>query len=374
VIFERGLRESYIRRRLAMLFLLPVISSCADGTSPDTDVVEPQPSRGVLSVDPPGIEFQAPDDGERGSRQVELRIVNTGSEPLRIGEVETRCGCTVPEDLARNLLPPGESEMLVVSVSPPRFGKRETSLAIITDSGETPRVVVPVVLQGAKLHPPYVESAPSQVRLTGRQPGELVEQEVLVRALESPGPPWVTGLLSSQQSVEAELVEVADEEVLTEEAVRRVYRFVIRSRVPESPLAIITDNLTFATGPAESMKRLPSISITADLTPVIRAVPREVRFRVNDNATFPLERTVLLIPPDDTPWSFSLPEDIPSWLQIVADQPAGDAGGVKRIRVRINEPVSEIVSEETPPHSEFVHVACTHPECDHADMTIVVSR
>lgn len=213
------------------------------------------------------------------------------------------------------------------------------------------------------------------VPLTGRRAGKPVEQEILIRTIEVPGPHWVSGLIAAHGLIEARLVDVAHEETLADEAVRRVYRFAVGAQTPVTPNVVITDVLTIETYPPSSMRRVPEISVTAEFTPAVRAVPHEVWFRLSDNATFPMKRSVLLVATDDAPWSFSFAENLPPWLEISMERPAEEtAPGVKRMLVSVNEQVREIVAGEEMPQRALVRIGCKHPECDEAELAIVVSR
>lgn len=357
------------RRLLLALMLAPGMWSCGSQEALDTGGSAGPNGAGVLVVEPDSLEFAAEDGKGAVPARVDLRLFNTGSGPLHVVDVETHCGCTVPKELERDLLPPGESIVLAVSVKPPAYGKQETSLTIVTDSSQTARINVPVMLRGPKLQPPFVESAPPEVRLAGRRAGEAIEQEVLIRTIESPGPQWVSGLGGSQGFFDAHLVDVAHEEPLADEAVRRVYRFAVRSRTPVTPHAVVTDRLTIETNPPTSMRRVPAIPVTAEFTPAVRAVPHEVRLRIGDDSVFPMKRTVLLVATDDAPWSFALPDDLPDWLEVSADNLGGEsAPGVKRLLVSVDEEARHVVSGETTPQRTMVRLRCTHPQCEDAEL------
>lgn len=221
------------------------LASCEKSADRPADGVKSS-GNGVLAVEPSPLRVSATEKSGLSRLPAVLTLKNTGTDPLSIPHVEAKCGCMTHETFEPLVLQPGTTTELSLKVSVPRYGTRETSVVIDTDSASTPQVVVPVVLQGPELKTPYVQSVPSQLRITAHRAGEPLSDQIVIRSVESPGPQWITGLIAERETLEAEVLELPAEKRLTDQAIRRSYLFKIRSHAPESPEHIKTDVLQMA--------------------------------------------------------------------------------------------------------------------------------
>ena len=107
---------------------------------------------GSLTVTPAVVEVQR---GESDTAHASVVLKNSGSRAIHIGKVETSCHCTSVDAIERMDLAPGQSTTLQLKLQLPSFGKQEASVTIHTDSSISPRIRIPVKMQGAEIHPPY---------------------------------------------------------------------------------------------------------------------------------------------------------------------------------------------------------------------------
>ncbi|MDA3911770.1 MAG: DUF1573 domain-containing protein [Bacteroidales bacterium] len=70
----------------------------------------------------------------------EFIITNTGSQPLVLNNVQSSCGCTIP-DWSKQPIPAGESQSLKVTYDTKRVGTFSKSIKIFSNSPGSPHVV-----------------------------------------------------------------------------------------------------------------------------------------------------------------------------------------------------------------------------------------
>ena len=99
---------------------------------------QPDPNAPVMTVENPTIDYgevmKGEDDGVRY-----FKFKNTGKSPLKLVNVRSSCGCTVPTYPKEEIMPGEEAEIMVkYNMHPGRFSKSIT----ITTNGEPDRVVL----------------------------------------------------------------------------------------------------------------------------------------------------------------------------------------------------------------------------------------
>ncbi|MDR1583788.1 MAG: DUF1573 domain-containing protein [Prevotellaceae bacterium] len=94
----------------------------------------------VIHVDTAEIDFGALSSGTKVTKSVQ--ITNIGQSDLVIEEVVSGCGCT-ETNLTRNVIPPGRSELLYVTMEPSPFGVK-TALLIRTNDPKNQGVFLSV--------------------------------------------------------------------------------------------------------------------------------------------------------------------------------------------------------------------------------------
>ncbi|MBC2593074.1 DUF1573 domain-containing protein [Ruficoccus amylovorans] len=84
----------------------------------------------------------APAEFGQASLQAAYPFKNTGSEPVRIVEVKTSCGCTYAA-ASQQLIPPGESaEIVAFFETEEREGPQTSSITVLTDEKAHPATVL----------------------------------------------------------------------------------------------------------------------------------------------------------------------------------------------------------------------------------------
>ncbi len=129
----------------------------------------------------PRIEITEPvyDFGEifRGTKvHHSFTITNAGDEELTIGEPDPDCGCTTANVTRKSLLP-GESMQIEVGVNSITLeqGELEKSVRIATNDPGEPEAIV--TMKGSVNV--AVNVSPSQIRLGGYKPGELIPEQIV---------------------------------------------------------------------------------------------------------------------------------------------------------------------------------------------------
>jgi len=137
-----------------------------DGAAPaQPRTVAPAPP---LTAQPPvaDLGYLAPNMAGEGA----VQILNTGSVPLTITQVQPSCKCTTPSDLVGKIIEPGKSIELKVKLDgAPAVGPRNSSVKILVD-GFTRPLDVPVraeVTLPVRCVPPYVNAVEGK-NLIGR--------------------------------------------------------------------------------------------------------------------------------------------------------------------------------------------------------------
>lgn len=129
-------------RRLASvltLTLLGVSTAVAQLPPPPAQpaVVVPR-GLGVIEFEETLFDFGDIWDHEKVTHK--YAFTNTGTETLRITDLKSTCGCTVPE-LTKKLYEPGESGIITVIFNPEnRGGNQRKTINVTTNSKTTPRV------------------------------------------------------------------------------------------------------------------------------------------------------------------------------------------------------------------------------------------
>ncbi len=328
---------------------------------------------GALDIRPARLEIQR-DESAQMIPPITLDLSNVGAGPLTILDVETTCGCTLPEPLSASVIAPGQSVTLHIKASVPAHGEKVSRVSVMTDSATTARIDVPVILRGRELTPPYIETAPGQVELTGTTPEQDVEQTFVVSVVEETSRTWLTGLTSDVAGFDLDHVELIKEEPLTQQTVRRWYQFRIHGWLPRIG-EVTSGALRFTTTGESSPKPIPVITLSATVMPAIRVVPRELVFRVGSGNQLPEPRRLLLIPSDDTPFSATISDDLPVWLTVTpVDGSTVQAGkSVMPFEIRISANVLDLLTDQAPLES-VIRFDSTHPDAPGLVATVSVAR
>ncbi len=116
---------------------------------PPPEVARPVGAAGVLKFDEESFAFGDIWDHKKVSH--EFTFTNTGTEPLKITDVKTSCGCTVPS-LSKTEYAPGESGKITVIFNPEnRTGPQHKVVTVTTDSKLTPTVKIAFTAKVSKV-------------------------------------------------------------------------------------------------------------------------------------------------------------------------------------------------------------------------------
>lgn len=116
---------------------------------------------GTLHINPGGIDFG--DVAPKTTFRAELTLINVGGTPITITEVQSSCGCTVPEDLEGAVIAAGTSMPFATTfTSPSEPGPKDSKVLLKFNDGSKPRHAL-ITLHGnvtlsILADPPYVDA------------------------------------------------------------------------------------------------------------------------------------------------------------------------------------------------------------------------
>lgn len=97
-------------------------------TNPTQDA---DPNAAVIKFESKTIDYGIIDKGSDGTR--EFKFTNTGKSPLKIKNVKSTCGCTIPTYPKHEIMP-GESGVINVKYNTNRAGRFSKSVSIYTNT------------------------------------------------------------------------------------------------------------------------------------------------------------------------------------------------------------------------------------------------
>lgn len=285
-------------------------------------VIEPSTLRVELTPETPDI-----------SRAVSVRLRNANRSPIKILEIVTLCGCITAESLSNPVIARGQSVELKLHLQLPHRGLQRTTVSVITDSVETPRVDLPVELVGLEPTPPFVESAPDVFHLRGTGTSGSISRELTIQTFElAQSPPWLLRMKIDRSGIQAPDFVMSEEPTDDRRWVRRKYTTSIQAAVESAASAP-----AFATGylvtSGTSEPESQTVRLVVETVPVLRMVPRTAFVRVPQAETNLIERRIVFHAADNTePWSVSTAGDLPHWLTVaevdLADDDQNDARAI----------------------------------------------
>lgn len=92
---------------------------------------EADPNAPVIKFESQTIDYGIIDKGSDGTR--EFKFTNTGKSPLKIKNVKSTCGCTIPTYPKKEIMP-GESGVVSVKYNTNRAGRFSKSVSIFTNT------------------------------------------------------------------------------------------------------------------------------------------------------------------------------------------------------------------------------------------------
>jgi hypothetical protein len=259
-----------------------------------------------------------------------FRVRNRSERAVRLSPADTTCNCARPVSPVPSVLEPGHDLILAVQATPPAYGSRQATITIETDDPVTPTLRISLVLRGEEPRAPFVTYQSGDVRLVGTRPGDPLGGLLAVRTVESTASaPW---LLASQYTAPGLSVATAgfpSDSPLSDTTVYRDYEFFIIASTPASedePLALALR----LRGSCPATRPAATVSISASLSPPIRAVPRELFFEVPSTSDAPTERVIAIVSSEAAHgFDVSIEEIGAEWLEFETARAANGSAGCK---------------------------------------------
>lgn len=121
------------------IFALLLVASTVFSASAQTSITETKPAADVLLLKQPSYDFGKIQQGRPVTHLFE--IVNTGTEPIRLENVQASCGCTTPE-WNRDPIAPGASATIRVGYNSAAEGPFQKTVAITYNGGLSKNIVI----------------------------------------------------------------------------------------------------------------------------------------------------------------------------------------------------------------------------------------
>jgi len=255
-------------------------------------------------------------------QRVVARLRNASHKPSHIIEVKSSCGCTVPDRVPAQPVPPGKSLELPLAVSPPGVGTKQILVSVTTDSTVTPTVSLRITAYGTALTAPCVMFGPKRLQFTGKRPGEVVEQELTIQTVERRDePPWIIGAKSQADWLTVKPTNGPETERSIDDMERRTYRILLMAKVPRSEQSIST--ALDLKKVYDGSRAVAPVWVTAAYSPPLRAIPSllNVRFGADEST---VERTVLIVASGLEEWNCKVVDGLPAGVTVVEKQTSDD--------------------------------------------------
>jgi len=121
-------------------FTLLLVACIAFSASAQTNLTaETKPATDVLLLKQTSFDFGKIQQGRPVTHLFE--VVNTGTEPIRLENVQASCGCTTPE-WSRDAIQPGASSMIKVGYNSAAEGPFQKTVAITYNNGQVKNLVI----------------------------------------------------------------------------------------------------------------------------------------------------------------------------------------------------------------------------------------
>ncbi len=366
------LLASSLRCILIVVVCVPLVGCEIQNSSPPAKT-----GIGRLVVEPAQLIASIEDGSDTKSfrQRITAQLVNRGEVPLKIVSISSSCGCMLAEKLTTDDLLPGGATTLTLNVDLPSVGRKATWVRVNTDSRETPQVVIPVILVGVPLRPPYLDHDVTSIRLHGTKPGTSVGQILTLRAIERRGTvPWIQNIRPQSDLIRvSQIREPTDEASDDESCVKRKYEFHVEMAIPDSADTSASGFLEIVTQ-EPSQRPLVPISVAIELRPIIRVFPDVVLFDLKASSSLPTERRLLLMATDGAPWNYEMKNDLPSWLSVEEIMTSGKTDRPsKQLRVVLNDAVLRDTDVETESRFEFT-LKIDREGCSLITVPVIVRR
>ena len=322
----------------------------------------------TVSVAPAETVVEASEEAE--SSRITLTVSNESPSSVRLKEIVSHCGCTVPELPGKTVLDPGESTTIVVKVTPPSVGERRTSVDIHTASPNQLVLYANFLLKGRPLEVPYVVRSPDALPIRGTDLGKMsavAEFECLELAGTAP---WATGADIDDDQIGASRVGFDERPGVTDETVRRTYRFEVRPSSAvrgERRVAFLRLRTTSAAEPP-----LKPVAVDIALLTPVMAVPERVYLQLSSVEAENKFRIGFIVRDGFQPLEVSVEAVDDPWLQMATSERRGrDSGFAAELSGRI---LCAPPPDETGGRSvkRVLRVRTNHPDWGRIDIPLFI--
>lgn len=324
----------------AAAFLISLFRAMAPPDEPNTDDASQRDTG--LKAEPDT--FNLSTGGATAPQRIVARLKNTSHQPISILSVKSSCGCTVPYPLPAQPVGPGKTIELPIAVSPLEFGTRSITVTIATSSKSTPTVPLQITTRGRSVQAPYLAVAPSQVRMVGAQPDDMVEYEFTIQTIENrDAGPWIQRIDTRNSSVKCVIAGPPNDETYLGDIVRRTYRIRVQGKLAGRKPTIAEMEIITASPATRPVK---PIWVNVVYEPAVRAIPSLFTVRA-ETADAVLQREILLMTEKTKDWTCDLASvDLPPGISIVKLSEEEDPR-VRRFRVSIDHRFIEALGQST---------------------------
>lgn len=304
---------------------------------------------GRLVCHEPALEWHCPDpsipyDPTSEAPEVTYHLRNDGDHPVRILKVESSCGCSVPR-VEPATIPPGGRARVDVDAKAIQIGYQDATIALLTDSSESPRVDLRLRIIGAR-RPPYLVHSFGELEFRPDVPDGRTRR-VYASTFQATDEPVVHPRLSCDLPfVKIGVPAIVDEHPsLFPGAVER--RFAYEIRLDDPPSSSRFSGTLLVQDPWDK-KVSHSLRVHGSSVPALRASPSRLLVPIKDeNRVQPTTATILVWSKDreeNLAVTFEPPDDHPAEVTSVAGSEGGRAWRIE-LAIRLELPVdSEFIA------------------------------
>ena len=226
-------------------------------------------SVGRLVAEQDSVVWEGPSKRPATVQQATAKFVvrNVGGRPVRVVEVTSSCGCATPS-VTPALIPPGETSIVAVEATPILVGEKVATIALKTDSPETPEVSLKLHIVGNR-RPPFLLRAGGELTFMGDFSAEDTREFLVVMIVpEAEKTPPVIGNSADFLSVSAPTVTTKPHSGSGIVEKHYFYRVAISG---EPPVGVYRGEIT-ATDPWDK-DRKEHVVVSIEKPPAFRVVP-----------------------------------------------------------------------------------------------------
>jgi len=319
---------------------------------------------GALTVEPKSVVFDGADEIDDVAT---IRILNSGTVPIRLLGVTSSCGCTLADPIEQPDLPPGASTELRIRGTPPTSGERRSFVDLECSLPQAARQRIEVLLKGKPIPIPYVKHAPDHLVLRSHRQ-ELREVTFEVETIEHSGSPdWLTSTAESPAPFSMAFAGRQEAPVPNSTHVQRTYRFAVTAPVTPGPLQEARADLITTRGQPIAIK------LTSEHVPALHTVPAALFWQLESESRLPSTRQIDVVRSEvseaSAETSFHLVPPQEDWLKV---ERIPINGPDTRVLARIQVTIVSLPPRGGAPSKLVLGIESSHSDCPRLDVPIVV--